>query len=286
MNKYLILIIILILSSCATPPTEKPGTKKLNEVDNALMVYVPSGKFLMGAKDEDLDANWHEKPQHDVYIDAYWIYQHEVSNKQFATFIAETGYQTTAEIIGWSVVVGDGTFKDTPGAYWAAPEGPDSNLAGLDDYPVVQVSWDDAFAYCEWAMCQLPTEAQWEKAARGTDGRTYPWGEEMPNCDLVNYNECVGSATPTNSNLNGVSPYGALNLSGNVYEWVADYFKDDYYGQRSSKKNPQGPKNGEYRIIRGGSWNNYERDLRASHRHSKSPDLMFNSLGFRCVCHP
>lgn len=287
MNKYLaILIIIFILSSCSTTPTEKSETQKLNELDDAVLVYVPAGEFLMGATEEDLMADWHEKPQQALYLDAFWIYKYEVSNKQFAAFITDSGYQTTAEKVGWSLVVGEGAIKKIPGAYWASPKGPDDITEQLDDYPVVQVSWFDAVAYCEWMKCRLPTEAEWEKAARGSDGRTYPWGEEQPDCSLANYIECVGGTSPINSNPDGLSPYGVINMAGNVYEWVADYYRNNYYSVRNSKKNPSGPANGEFRIIRGGSWNNYEQDLRTSDRHAKSPELMFNSLGFRCVCDP
>ncbi len=277
-------------------PAESSATARTNPVDGAAMVYVPAGDFLMGTSDEELDwileqswcsnceRDWFEdeQPQHTVDLDAYWIYQYEVTNEQFAVFVAETGYETTAEEGGSSWVYQEGTgWDEVDGAYWAAPEGPGSSVNGKDDYPVIHVSWDDAVAYCEWAGGGLPTEAEWEKAARGTDGRRYPWGDGEPTCSFTQYRACGGQTVSVGSFPAVTSPYGALDMAGNVWEWVADWYDADYYSQ-SPDDNPLGPGSGTYRVLRGGSWGNYERYLRVSYRDGLNPVNAYDDHGFRC----
>ena len=253
---------------------------RLNPIDGALMVYVPEGEFLMGSEDDD--ASDDEKPEHMVNLDAYWLYQHEVTNSQFAAFVETNGHQSSAEEAGWAWVWDGSDWLQTDGAYWGAPEGPGSSVVGREDHPVVQVSWFDATSYCEWAGGRLPTEAEWEKAARGTDGRKYPWGDHDPNCSLANLGYCVGGTSPVGSYPSGASPYGALDMAGNVWEWVADWYDNIYY-VRSSYENPTGPTSGEHRILRGGSHFTDGEYLRVSTRLGDPPDILCNRYGFRCL---
>lgn len=265
-------------------PILESESMRVNPMDGAVMVVVPEGEFLMGS--EDGDAFDHEKPKHIVYLDTYWIYQHPVTNAQFAAFVEATNYITTAELDGSSRVRVDGMFNTVSGAYWSAPEGPSSDLVGRQDHPVVHVSWFDAEAYCEWAGGRLPTEAEWEKAARGTDGRRFPWGNQSPICRLANNDDqCFGGTSPVGSTPDGVSPYGALDMAGNVWEWVADWYAEDYY-RRSPYKNPTGPEFGEFRGTRGGFWNLVERFQRVTHRGISEPDEAISNQGFRCVYLP
>jgi serine/threonine-protein kinase len=252
---------------------------QINPIDGAEMVYVPAGEFLMGS-DEYADSD--EAPEHTVYLDDYWIYKYEVTNEQFAAFVAETGYVTTGEERDGSWVYQDGGWNWTDGAYWAEPKGPGSTVNGKENYPVIHISWYDAAAYCEWAGGRLPTEAEWEKAARGTEGQTYPWGDESPNCNLAQFSDCPGDTVPVGSFPEGASPYGALDMAGNVWEWVADWYDEDYY-QNSPSQNPTGPASGTYRVFRGGSWYLSEWALRATNRYWSDPGYSYGASGFRCL---
>jgi eukaryotic-like serine/threonine-protein kinase len=275
-------------------PTLGIGSTMVNPVDGAVLVNVPEGEFLMGSEDED--AREDEKPEHPVWLDAFWIYQHPVTNAQFAAFVNASGHQTTAEESGWSWVLEGSSWVKTEGAYWGAPEGLGSSLTGRDDHPVVQVSWFDATAYCQWAGGRLPTEAEWEKAARGTDGRRFPWGDDPVtgdranscdvNCPLdwaaTDQDDGYSQTSPVGSYPAGVSPYGALDMAGNVFEWVADWYDEEYYS-RAPDENPTGPTSGEYRVLRGGSWLSFQWVLRVSNRYRYSPDFWYFFSGFRCL---
>ena len=244
----------------------------INEKDGAEMVYVPAGEFLMGS--EEAEAYSDESPEHTVYLDAYWIYKHEVTNEQYAAFLNEMGNQTKVSVT-WLDASSTYTNIHESGGEWTAD-------SGYEDHPVVQVTWYGAQAYCEWAGGGLPTEAQWEKAARGEDGQTYPWGEASPNCDLAQYGDCSGGTKPVGSYPNGASMYGALDMAGNVWEWVADWYDADYY-ENSPSQNPTGPASGTYRVLRGGSWLNNGGFLRASLRVRNYPGNSSSIIGFRCV---
>lgn len=259
------------------------------------MVYVPAGEFTMGSDDGESD----EQPVHTVYLDAYWIDQTEVTNAQFARFVTATGYETTAEQEGTGYAYVDGSGGWVDGADWQHPSGPDSSLDGLDEHPVVQVSWDDATAYCEWADGRLPTEAQWEKAA-GWDGeaqqaRTYPWGNTFDgtrlnfcdhNCSFDWKDDGVDDryedTAPVGSYPAGASYYGALDMAGNVWEWAADWYHSGYY-ESSPAQNPQGPSSGDYRVLRGGSWYDLGFGVRAASRDYSLPAFRSGSVGFRCA---
>ena len=229
----------------------------ISKVDRMRMVYVPAGEFIMGSQDGKND----ELPMHTVNLDAYYIDQTEVTYAQFKLCVKA-----------------------------GACDQPDFNNYYQSTYlnhPVVNVSWNDADAYCQWAGRQLPTEAQWEKAARGTDGRTYPWGEGI-DCDRANYSACddFSQTSPVGySGWRGASPYSAWDMAGNVWEWVADWYDSDYYLNAPSA-NPTGPISGTDRVLRGGSWYNHMNLARASYRHYKNPDDKYNFIGFRCALSP
>ena len=243
------------------------------------MVEVPAGEFEMGSNEyED------EKPIHTIYLDAFWIDKTEVTNVMFQAFVEANGYKTDAENDGASNVYKDGSWEDTAGADWQHPQGPGSSLSGLGNHPVIHASWNDASAYCKWAGKRLPSEAEWEKAARGTDGRTYPWGESI-NSSLANYDLNVGGTVEVGSYLDGASPYGALDMAGNVWEWVNDWYGAVYYGS-SPDSNPSGPSSGDLRVLRGGSWDYNGYYARSAYRNSRYPNGTSYSYGFRCATSP
>ncbi|MCP4418246.1 MAG: formylglycine-generating enzyme family protein, partial [Chloroflexi bacterium] len=252
-----------------------------------------------------------EKPIHNVYLDAFWIDRTEVTNDQFTAFVNVTGYETSAEQFGASRVEGRGANWYVNDADWQYPQGPDSSINSLGDHPVVQVSWYDAVAYCLWRGMRLPTEAEWEKTARGTDGRRYPWGDEFDGtrlnfCDTSCslrwknelYNDNYVRTAPVGSYLNGTSSYNALDMAGNVVEWVSDWHVYDYYN-RSPTNNPLGPTDKEIprptllnhmasgaKVIRGGSWIGSDLDLQADYRNQMNPNDSSDAIGFRCAYTP
>ncbi len=277
-------------------PTLGIGSQRTSTTDGMIQVFVPAGQFIMGGDE------WTNIMDAPVYLDAFWIDQTEVTNAMFANFITATHYRPETEINGDAYVYqfsSDSSVK-TPGANWQHPHGPASNIKGLDQYPVVQVSWNDAVAYCKWASGRLPTEAEWEKAARGTDGRLYPWGNQDWAGNLANFMDKQLNPTftvddghagiaPVGSYPDGASPYGALDMAGNVAEWVEDWYADAYPqgNQTTPVINPQGLATGEERGMRGGAWtsnddNDGEKRL-SSHRNHNNPDYSGDSGGFRCV---
>jgi formylglycine-generating enzyme required for sulfatase activity len=192
---------------------------------------------------------------------------------------------------------GSPNWDDVPGADWQHPRGPGSPAE--DTHPVVHVSWNDAEAYCAWAGRRLATEAEWEKGARGPDGRLYPWGDDAPAGNLLNFadvnlnidwadtsiDDGYAFTAPVGSYPAGASPYGALDMAGNVWEWVADWYSDTYYAT-SPADNPTGPASGDYRALRGGSWLINDWVVRAANRYRVSPIYRVDYLGFRCALSP
>ena len=265
------------------------GSTKISPKDGMVMVYVPAGPFLMGSANSDPNARDDEKPQRMVYLDGYWIDQTPVTNRMFAKFVAETGYQTKAEKEGWSWVwrminesVGVSLPFKTQGANWQHPRGSKSNRAGKWDHPVVHVTWHDVQAYCQWVGRRLPTEAEWEKAARSSDGRLYPWGNTEPNDKLLNFNDNISDTTSVGNYPAGASPYSALDMAGNVWEWTADWYDADYYNY-APQRNPQGPVIGRLRINRGGSWHVGAQRVGVGYRSRSSLSNCNDDLGFRCA---
>jgi formylglycine-generating enzyme required for sulfatase activity len=257
---------------------------------------VPEGEFKMGSIVTDKDSYNNERPQHTVFLDSFWIDSTEITNSMFANFVQTTGYKTEAEKLGsgYTLDLNSLSWVNTKGADWRHPRGPSSDINGLDDHPVVLMGWNDARAYCTWTNRALPSEAQWEKAARGTDGLKYPWGNQSPAGNLLNFadqslavnwaeksvNDGYLYTAPVGHYPMGASPYGALDMAGNVWEWVADGFNETYYSN-SPGKNPTGPDSGMIHVLRGGAWNDKARDVRASIRNS-DPGFT-SSFGFRCV---
>jgi serine/threonine-protein kinase len=239
-------------------PTATPGfgSTMLREKDGMEMVYVPEGTFTMGSKNNDAEADSDEKPEREVYLDAYWIDKYEVSNAQYALCVAANKC----------------TEPDPPNKY---------NNYYYSNHPVVNVDWNQASAYCEWAGGRLPTEAEWEKAARGPDGNKYPWGNENPTCYKANYYPCVRNTRKVGSYPEGVSYYGALDMAGNVWEWVNDWYAGSY--DINQLNNPTGPSSGIYRVLRGGSWFSLDWGVRSAYRSWYYPDYWDGSWGFRCA---
>jgi len=260
------------------------GATKVRDTDGATMVYVPSGEFLMGSPQGE--GNSDEWPQHTVYLDGFWIDRTEVTNRQFEMFVTATGYRTETENEGTGAVYSASATKDpaiVAGANWQHPEGAESGIAERLDVPVVQVTWHDAVAYCQWAGGRLPTEAEWEKAAGGPDGRRYPWGNERPTCQNVAM-RCghEWKALPVGSKPAGTSSYGGVDMLCNVAEWVSDVYARDYY-RYSANINPAGPDTGMDRIIRGSWWPDHLRYFSRTWRHPVTAGFRSNSSGFRCV---
>ena len=255
-------------------------------------VTIPAGEFTMGSdKSKDPDAYDNELPQHRVYLPAYQISRTQVTVAQFAAFITATGYRTTAEEKGTGLVYGsDGKWAEVKGADWVHPRGLSSDVEHKQNHPVTQVSWYDALAFCRWARVRLSTEAEWEKAARGTDGRIWPWGNDEPDASHCNfYDADVSNTTAVDRYFKGASPYGVLDMAGNVDEWTSSrwggydwdkpqfgypYFVDD--GREAMDVE-------DFRIIRGGSFASYRVFVRCASRIKNSPGIRYNGGGFRVV---
>jgi len=309
-------------------------------IDKTGMVLIPAGTFSMGGDNEQ--ARQDEFPKHQVSVDSFWMDATEVSNREFAKFVETTGYQTVAERpIDWEqmkkelppntpkppdsilqpgalVFVSTETpvsLRDysqwwawTIGADWRHPEGAESSIEDRMDHPVVQIAWEDAIAYAEWAGKRLPTEAEWEWAARGgLEEQIYPWGDENVNEGKPRANFWQGMFPYQNTEQDGYfgtspiksflpNPYGLYDMAGNVWEWCQDWYKNDNYqdGEKTTQHNPVGPSrsfdpNEPYvpkRVTRGGSFlcnDDYCSGYRVASRMSSSPDTGLNHTGFRCV---
>jgi formylglycine-generating enzyme len=257
------------------------------------MVLINGGTFDMGS-----DGGMpNEGPAHKVQLKAFWIDQHEVTVADFSKFVAATNFQTDAEKLGWSGVfnMSSQSWEVVQGANWRHPEGPQS-LAKQDE-PVCHVSWGDAAAYSKWAGKRLPTEAEWEYAARGgLEGKAYPWGGDLRPGGKPAANWWQGDFPVENTGEDGFigrapvmsfrpNGYGLFDAVGNVWEWCSDWYGEDYYLKTPSLA-PTGPETGEERVIRGGSWlcsENYCTNYRVAARSHAAPDSGLNNLGFRCV---
>jgi formylglycine-generating enzyme required for sulfatase activity len=231
-------------------------------------VCIPAGEFWMGSdKKKDSGAYKDELPQHRVELSEYWMAKTPVTNAQYQSFVQASGHKAPQ--------------------HWRSgiPQGKES-------HPVVYVSWEDAAAFCRWVSqvsgqkILMPSEAQWEKAARGTDGRIYPWGNAAPDANRCNFEMNVKDTTPVGKcSPQGDSPYGCVDMAGNVWEWCADWFDGKEYSRRakSQSRDPQGLASGEYRVLRGGSWNYSGYSLRAASRDWAGPSARNNYIGFRCA---
>ncbi len=251
------------------PRCTENGQRWVSPRDRVTLLCVPPGEFLMGAADNDPAATNDEKPQHRVYQDAFWIDQTETTNASFTRCVAEGACHPRTY-----TPYGDGVSSATRLDYYANPQ--------YGNYPVVVYVGDEAQAYCHWAGRRLPTEAEWEKAARGTDARTYPWGEDI-DCSRASYFECVKDTTPVDVPASGASPYGALNMAGNVWEFVADGYDPAFYST-APNRNPVSPPNPDAYVLRGGGWRSLIQTLRTSARSYGGAEHYFDSqIGFRCA---
>ena len=300
-----------VLPSATPEPAGEPalGDTQTRSRDGMVMVYVPGGQFEMGMNDaqvdqalrvcdaanDDCEREWFkdEQPAHTVALGAFWIDQTEVTNAMFAAFLNEKGNQVE-EGVSWlepgaghrGIVYGH--IEDNGGVF--QPE------TGYEDYPVIEVSWYGAAAYCSWVGGRLPSEAEWEYAARGPQAGMYPWGntfdgERTNYCDArcaydwrdTDFDDGSAQWAPVGSYPCGASWCGALDMAGNVWEWVNDWWSDDYYAH-SPADNPQGPNSGTIRIARGGSWFDKSWGVIASCRKGLTPSsYRIHWVGLRCV---
>jgi len=278
-------LVLLLLGAAATGSAASPSSGSVVNDGYGDYVYVPAGAFKMGDNFGDGEAR--ERPAHTVELDAFYIAKNEMTNGEWRKFRDDPGYSDKKFWPnGWVVP------KDQI-PYWTDARNHGGGTPDSDMYPVLGVNWDSAVAYCNWLSektgkkYRLPTEAEWEKAARGTDQRRYPWGNDI---DLTRANY-VGTAAfdtgkPVGSYPGGASPYGVLDMAGNVMEWCSDWYGHDYYSV-SARKNPKGPDTGAYRVVRGGSFFEEAFDQRAYARSAAWPSLQSHRmLGFRAVREP
>lgn len=269
-------------TTVAAPPVAttalQVGASMIAAADGMMQLYVPAGTFLMGSTPADTDAGADEMPQREIYLDAFWIDRTEVSIAQYRRCVQAGACPPPLQ----NDAV---TYEDYYGN------------AMFDDYPVVWVPWAAADAYCRWAGRQLPSEAQWEKAARGTEGALFPWGNSRPSastantCDLMcpygwadaGVDDGYAGPAPVEAFAAGISPNGALNMAGNVWEWTATFYDAAYY-EAAPAENPTGPASGEEYLMRGGSWQDRAEFMRAAgrNRETQFPENLYN-VGFRCV---
>lgn len=278
------------------------------------MAFIPGGQFLMGTEDRDGFPADGEGPIHKVSLKPFYMDKYAVSNQDFKEFVEDTAYVTEAERYGWSFVfhlfLPEAILKKTSrkvqqtpwwivveGANWRSPEGPGTGIENRLDHPVIQISWNDAKAYCKWANKRLPTEAEWEFAARGgMEQKKYVWGDELTPEGKHRCNIWQGDFPKSNTaedGYSGTAPvssyepngYGLFNMSGNVWEWCSDWFVKNV-NKRGGRYNPSGPDKGLEKVMRGGSYlchESYCNRYRVAARTSNTPDSSTGNIGFRCV---
>ncbi len=278
------MVLIVALASCAAPtpvPTEPPAQtpppvteaptveptptlvpvalagpqlgEKMAWIDGSMLIYVPPAEFVMG--NGGFDA-----PEHSVTLAGFWIYQTEVTNRMYAQCVAVGSCEPPAQELG--------------GPVYSNPE--------YANHPVVGVTWDQSQAYCSWAQGRLPTEAEWEKAARGLDANLYPWGNDEPACDFLNFAYCLGHTSEVDAYPDSDSPYGLFDMAGNVFEWVGDWYSEAYYNE-APLDNPTGPDSGQFRVVRGSSFETDPDQAQSALRHFLAPSQHRRDTGFRCV---
>ena len=284
------------------------------------LIQLPAGSYIIGYEGPEAWKADGEGPARQIELNSYWLDATAVTNAQFADFVAATGYVTESERFGWAYVFkgqlpkskqrrmkqsqtvpGVNWWCAVDGAYWRKPEGPGSNIKKRMDHPVVSVSWSDAKAYANWAGKRLPTEAEWEVAARGPDNvrSLYPWGDELEPGGKHRCNIWQGTFPEQNTAADGyrwtapVRAYrrmesGFYNLIGNVWEWCADWFSPDWHASpcTETRVNPQGPTSGEAKVMKGGSFlchASYCNRYRLGARTANTPDSATTNMGFRCA---
>ena len=253
------LLMAVTCAACVAKPTPTP-TPEITGKDGAPMMLVPSGEFTMGS-----NASFaHEQPLHRITLDAFYMDKYEVTVGQYAKFLEAMSLSAPPD---WNVM----------------------NQPLHQNRPVVNMSWSDANLYCRWAGKRLPTEAEWEKAARGTDGRIYPWGNDPLDQLRANYGKETwanhAALAPVGSLELGRSLYGIYDLAGNAWEWVSDWYDKDYY-EKSPSQNPNGPEQGATKVLRGGSWYANLGYLKSTYRFNIAPSARDSDFGFRCAKTP
>jgi len=280
------LVFSLSLAGCGPSPT------KIGD-DGSAMILIPGGQFQMGGAPEDVEAFpdgqlltfLAERPVHSVTLSTYYIDKHEVTTAQYRNFLKAVADGETA----WD-------HPDQPADRGHEPRYVTDDLDG-DDQPAVGLNWYDAYAYCKWAGKRLPTEAEWEFAARGSDSvRKYPWGQGNPDAEGIwwaNYHPRVGRgadghrwSAPVGSYPDGVSPFGLMDMAGNAEEWVQDWYSVDYYGLTEGAEDPPGPLKGQKKVIKGGSYETPVHQIRIAMRHYGRPHDKGPRLGVRCAMVP
>ena len=259
----LTILLFLMLDSYANAQLDRLRRSKAPEQPSSAeipMAEIPAGEFAMGS--DGGQALEDERPMHRVWVGRFSMDLHEVMTAQYAEFLAVTHRPAPWQ---WNTV----------------------DLSQPRDRPVIGVDWSDADAYCRSKEKRLPTEAEWEKSARGTDGRLYPWGNQAPSKDLANF--ALGARfsysqvlMPVQSYEQGKSPYGLYQMAGNVWEWVKDWYAANYY-EVSPERNPQGPEEGQFKVLRGGSWSDLPKYLLTYGRFKLSPETRNSYTGFRCA---
>jgi len=237
--------------------------------DGAPLKRIPAGEFLMGTSISKRDGGRNEYPERRIFLDAFYMDSLEITNGRYLEFVKATGHRIPEHP------------RDKTLTLWQGATVP----AAFKDHPVINVDWSDAAAYCAWAGRRLPTEAEWERAARGTTGRRFPWGDAEPTRTLANYlNQWRngGGLEPVGSHPQGASPEGVQDLQGNVWEWVSDWYDPHYY-EKGPLRNPKGPNEGTRKVMRGSGWESEAPLLRSAHRLSSDPKNRNHSLGFRCA---
>jgi len=267
-----LIVAVASLTACGNSANERVSPK-----DGKTVVRIPAGEFSMGSLADEEDAQANEQPQHKVYVSEFWMDKTHTTNAQYRKCVAAGQCREPTYSISFSR---EHYYDDRE----------------FDNYPVIWVSWDDANAYCRWAGKRLPIEAEWEKAARGTTPRRYPWGEEWPDGRLANLcdancredyrhgdiDDRYADTSPVGNYPAGASPYGLLDMAGEVWSWVTDWYAEDYYAW-SGTRDPQGPQYGEERVMRGGAWNIWQRGIRTASRDKGRPVLTYPNVGIRCA---
>jgi formylglycine-generating enzyme len=281
-------------SRSAAPPVAAPAVVRAVS-DRAPIAFdwvtIPAGEFLMGSdKKKDKLAYDDETPQHTLHLPEYRIARVPVTVAQFAAFVGATGHKTTAEVQGSAWNWTGSEWKEIKGADWAHPRGPQSDVKAKQEHPVTCVSWHDTIAFCKWAGVRLPSEAEWEKAARGADGRVWPWGNQEPNNKMCNFNMKVGDTTPVGRYPDGKSPYGLLDVAGNVWEWTSSLWgkaaSKPEFGYPYDSKDGWGNLNAPdtiRRVLRGGSFGYVAQGVRCAFRYGYGPLSQVVDFGFRVV---
>ncbi len=287
-------ILMFALASLALPCVPANGAAvnaaATADATPSAMVLVPAGDFLMGSP-ASATTPAEETPQHKVYVDAFYMDAYEVANENFAAFLNAVSSRKDFEQLRTRWVVVRGDLRDPKKEEWWPTEidfenGKYKASPGFEKYPVISVSWFSADEYCRWLGKRLPTEAEWERAARGgLEGRDYPWGDALPTDGIIFKRVWTNNYLPAPTGAVGSyhpNGYGLYEMAGNVSEWCSDWYAPDYY-RSGPAKNPAGPSSGSFKVVRGGSWASSFQDLRIAFRNWSSPSYLNSGVGFRCV---